>query len=180
MTRKIKHFALGVLALLLLVAIPSALAEETEDAVEQGGTEEQATPTEDVATMTAPLPLSNTALQALVDQRRDLLRERRETRFDALTSYSTVFTPPWMLVQRQAYRDQRDLMEQLHRAYRDQMRAFHREFRNYYSPWSAPFHNWAERQHLQRQLAQLDREEYQDALMLTEPFALGVPLADLP
>jgi len=65
--------------------------------------------------MTTPLPLSSTALQALVDQRRDLLRERREVRFDALTSYSTVFAPPWMLVQRQAYKDHRDLMQQLQR-----------------------------------------------------------------
>jgi hypothetical protein len=177
MRGNIRLTALGALALLLFVCVPAVLAEGTEEGVQQAGTEKQVAPVEDVA---AALPLpSRASLQALVDLRRDLLRERREARFEGLRGYPFLM-PPWMAAHQQAYEDHRDLMQQLHRDYRDQMRGFHDAFRSYYSPWSMAFHDWAERRHLERQLAQLDFEEYQDDLMFTHPLGFGAPFAYIP
>ena len=110
------------------------------------------------------------SLQSLVDERRDLLRQRRERYFDAFSGRHFL-QPPWMIVHDDMRKLYRDRMREAHRQYRDASRLHHDAYRRLYMPWSQVFHDWAEARRYALQMEQLDRKEMLDNIRFGRVYA---------
>ena len=167
-----------------------AVAEETEGletgaaadpsadvaTVEGGEDVEEAATGTDLALVLPPAPPRS--LQSLVDERREDLQKRRRARFDLYTRRH-LFMPPWLIARDGVMDRYRDVIREVHRQQRDYAQ-LHRDARMaYMSPWSKPFHDWAEARHYATQMEQLDWEELRDDLMVGPPFAYSGPFAPL-
>lgn len=111
--------------------------------------------------------------QTLVDERRHLLRQRREAMFDAYGARYG-YMPPW----RSPYDDHmeryRDAMRLAYRRQRDASRGQHNGWLDAMCPWSKPQRNWSAQRSYLMQMEQLNRREAWDAYL---PYtAIGRPI----
>jgi hypothetical protein len=124
-----------------------------------------------------PLPAAPPrSLQTLVDERRDLLRERRRARFD-LYSGRYLYTPPGFLAYDATMDSYRDAMRTLHRRQRDYARLHHDAMLDSMVPWSRPQRERSQIRSYLIQMEQLDRQEADERYLYGEPFAFAGPLA---
>jgi thiosulfate/3-mercaptopyruvate sulfurtransferase len=114
-----------------------------------------------------PRPLRS--LQALVDDRRDALRRRRNDYFDVLSG-RRFFQPPWITARKEMMDGYRDSMRATHRQYKDAVRLHQDALRDAYAPWARPFRDWAEIRHFVSQMEQLDRQDFHDRLSFTHAY----------
>jgi hypothetical protein len=147
---------------------------------EQAAVESEAAPSEEQALVPARAPSAipsapPPSLQTLVDERRDLLRKRREAMFDAYGG-RYAYMPPWMAGYDSAVEQYRDAMRRLYRQQRDYSRMRHNSWMDALCPWSKPQRDWSEQRSYVTQMDQLDRQEYWNNYLYGQPFAAGGPI----
>jgi hypothetical protein len=107
-------------------------------------------------------------LQALVDERRDLLRKRRSARLDSYGSPSR-YMPPWFAAYDDSVERYRDARRSMYRRQRDLGRQRHGSWMDAICPWSKPQRTWSAQRSYLRQMEQLDLQEHRNAFMNWPP-----------
>jgi hypothetical protein len=139
------------------------------DVTEEPTVEDQATRVADDRSLVLP-PAPPRSLQTLVEERRDLLRERRRARFD-LYSGRYLHYPHGFGAYDETMDRYRDAMRTLHRRQRDHVRLHHDVRLDAMAPWSRPQREWSRTRSFLIQMEQLDRQEALDLYWSGEPFA---------
>lgn len=114
------------------------------------------------------------SLQSLIDERRDLQRQRRTERFDAYTGRRASL-PVGLAAYDDAVRQHQDALRQLYRERRDYDQWQHDSWMDAFCPWSRPLRERTRQRSYLMQMEQLDRQELRDAHLLGVPFALTGP-----
>jgi hypothetical protein len=153
---------------------PSTVATELAAAESKPTAPEQGTQAGAAAQVLVPAP-PPPSLQTLVDERRDMLRKRREAMLDAYGGRHA-FTPPWLAGYDNAVEQYRDTMRRLYREQRDYSRRRHNSWMDAMCPWSKPQRDWSERRGYRTQMDQLDRQELRDSYLYGRPFAAYGPI----
>ena len=146
------------------VATAPAETAEPEVAPEEQGTG-------DGAPVVLPV-LPPRSLQTLVDERRDLLRQRRNATLDAYSGRGASM-PPWMAAYDDAVERYRDAMRLSYRQRRDYNMARHDRWMDAMCPWSKPQRDWSRQRSVRMQMEQLDRRAARDAWWYGEPAAIA-------
>jgi hypothetical protein len=146
------------------VAMAPAEAAEPEVAPEEQGAGKDA-----LVVLPVPPPRS---LQTLVDERRDLLRQRRNAMFDAYSGRGA-YMPSWMAAYDDAVERYRDAMRLTYRQRRDYNMARHESWMDAMCPWSKPQRDWSRQRSVRMQMEQLDRRAARDAWWYGEPAAIA-------
>jgi hypothetical protein len=120
------------------------------------------------------VPAVPPSLQTLVDERRELLRQRRNALFDAYTGRRATL-PPWLAAYDDAVERHQDSLRQLHRRQRDLSRLEHDAWMDAMSPWWKPQRDWSRQRGYLMQMEQLDRQELWDSDPYGRPFAFAGP-----
>ncbi len=141
----------------------------TETAESEVAPEEQAVGEGALIVLPVPPPRS---LQTLVDERRDLLRQRRNAMFDAYSGRGA-YMPSWMAAYDDAVERYRDAMRQTYRQRRDYNMARHDSWMDAMCPWSKPQRDWSRQRSIRMQMEQLDRRAARDAWWHGEPAAIA-------
>jgi len=139
------------------------VVEEPEGVVQQDGAAE-----EDALVLLPPVPPRS--LQTMVDERRDMLRERRNAMFDAFSG-RPAYMSPWMASYDEAVERYRDAMRAMYRQQRDYNMLRHDSWMDAMCPWSKPQRDWSRQRSILMQLEQLERQEARDAWLYGQPFA---------
>jgi hypothetical protein len=116
------------------------------------------------------------SLQTLVDERRDLQRERRNALFDAYSG-RPAWLPMGLAAYDQAMERYQDRLRRLHREQRDAAQLQHDAWMDAMVPWSKPQRDWSRQRSFLRQMEQIDRQAWRDAHLYGTPFALAGPYA---
>jgi hypothetical protein len=124
--------------------------------------------------LAAWMPAVPPSLQTLVDERRDLLRQRRNALFDAYTGRLATL-PAWLAAHDDAVERYQDTLRQLHRRERDLSRLQHDAWMDAMSPWWKPQRDWSRQRNYLMQMEQLDRQELRDSYPYGTPFAFAGP-----
>ena len=114
------------------------------------------------------------SLQTLVDERRDLQRERRNTLFDAYSGRH-VWMPMGLAAYDQAMDRYHDALRRFQREQRDAAQLQHDAWMDAMCPWSTPQRDWSRQRSFLRQMEQLDRQAWRGAYLYGAPFALAGP-----
>ncbi len=146
---------------------PSTAESEPAAAEPQPTAPEQGSQAGAAAQILVPSPPPS--LQTLVDERRDMLRKRREAMLDAYGGRHA-YMPPWLVGYDNAVEQYREAMRRLYREQRDYSRMRHNSWMDAMCPWSKPQRDWSERRSYQTQMDQLDRREYWDSYLYGRPF----------
>ena len=112
------------------------------------------------------------SLQTLVDERRDLLRQRRNAMFDAYSA-GGAYMPPWMTAYDDAVERYRNAMRLTYRQRRDYNMARHDSWMDAMCPWSKPQRDWSRERSVRMQMEQLDRRAARDAWWYGQPAAIA-------
>jgi thiosulfate/3-mercaptopyruvate sulfurtransferase len=110
------------------------------------------------------------SLQSLVDERREVMRRRRNEQMDAISG-RRLFQPAWLAVHEKAMDDHRDRMRTTQRMQREEARRYSDAMRDFYAPWTRPLRDRAQLQSYLSQMRQLDRQEYHDSLFFARASA---------
>ena len=116
-------------------------------------------------------PVAPPSLQTLVDQRRDMIRKRREAMYGGYG-----YMPPGWADYRFGMDRYRDAMRALYRQQRDYSRQHHRSWLDAFCPWSKPERDWNEMRGYATQMDQLDWQEYRNAYPYGRPWGYGAPI----
>jgi thiosulfate/3-mercaptopyruvate sulfurtransferase len=108
------------------------------------------------------VPSPPRSVQNLIDERRDLQRQRRRERFDAYAGRPASL-PIGLAAYDDAVERYRDGLRQMHRQRRDYDRWRHDSWMDALCPWSKPQREWTRQRSYLMQLEQLDRQEWWDA-----------------
>jgi len=148
----------------LLLGVGDVVADE---AVTETETETAVTETQ--AAVVTPQVVEYRSLQAIVDERRDRLQDRREALFDQYSGRRW-FTPPWQLAHQDQMDEIRDQVRDLHRRRRDLSRRYNDSIQPFFTtPWNAHWRYVTEVRNYNSQMAQLDRIEAMDNLRFQRP-----------
>ncbi len=115
-------------------------------------------------------PLSSFSLQTLVDERRDLLRRRREERQGTYGDPRETI-PPWFADYDAAVERYRDARRSWYRQKRTFDRRRNSSWMDNLCPWSKPQRTWSSPRGYQRQMEPPDRRELHDPFLSRPPFA---------
>jgi len=134
-----------------------------------------AEPTAQPSMMQLSTPLPPRSLQTVVDERRDLLRERRRAMLEAWRGPHGAMPPAFRMGYLEALERYRDAVRALHRQQRDYARMQHDIWMDAVAPWSRAQRAWSKQRSYQRQMEQLDRQELQDWYLHGRPLGYGTP-----
>jgi hypothetical protein len=152
-------------------ASPPAMRQPA--ATEPSVTAETSAPADAVPGLLPPAPPPS--LQALLDQRRDRIRERREAMFGTSGWRDASMPPGWA-----AYADgmdrYRDAMRSLYRQRRDYSRQRHNSWMDAFCPWSRPQRERSDLRSYLIQRDRLDRQERRDAFTSGQPRGFGASI----
>jgi hypothetical protein len=151
---------------------PAAVEQPASAGSAAAGAEEE-TRAEPTPSLLPPAPAPS--LQTLVDQRRDMIRKRREAMFDAY-GWRDTYTPPMWSVYQDDMERYRDAMRALYRQQRDYSRQYHDNWMDAFCPWSRPRREWNDVRSYQNQMDRLDWQEGRDAQMYGQPWGYGAPM----
>ena len=164
---------------------PAAISEPTvapEPAVveeEAGAQEPQAAPAQETtavegeALVVVPA-VPPRSLQTLVDERRDMMRQRRNAMLDAFGGRRS-YMSPWMASYDDAVERYRDARRAMYRQQRDYNMLRHDSWMDAMCPWSKPQRDWSRQRSILMQLDQIGRQEARDAWLYGQPFAFTGP-----
>ncbi len=160
----LKRLLFTWLTVILAGGLGVAVADEvkTENVAE-------AEPVRTEPTVVMPQAVEVRSLQAVLDERRDRLQQRREEFFERYSGRRW-FTPPWQLAYQDRMDELRDDMRGLHRQQRDMARLHQDRMRVFTDPWAQHWHNLSEIRSYNGQMAQLDRIEAMENLRYHRPF----------
>jgi hypothetical protein len=144
----------------------TAPTETVESEIAPG---EQATGAGAPVVLPVPPPRS---LQTLVDERRDLLRQRRNAMFDTYSGRGA-YMPSWITAYDDAVERYRDARRLTYRQRRDYNMARHDSWMDAMCPWSKPQRDWSRQRSIRMQMEQLDRRAARDAWWHGEPAAIA-------
>jgi len=154
--------------------VPEQVALEREPDVEgPEGAAQQDSAAADEALVLPPLAPPR-SLQTMVDEHRDMVRERRNAMFDAFSG-RRAYMSPWMASYDEAVERYRDAMRAMYRQQRDYNMLRHDSWMDAMCPWSKPQRDWSRQRSILMQLEQIERRGARDALLYGQPFAFTGP-----